>query len=268
MRVTAYLNLNFQAGDYLERIDRAASAGVDGIECYGWDLGVEMDDQLGPPFAAEFDLEALVDRMNEHELEFVYLSGDRPPLTDPAQEAAAIESIERSLELADELGCSYVNVKAGRIQPGMTIESQRQQVVSVLRAIAPAAEAAQSTVLLEPINAIDTPHELVNTATDATSILDAVDSPGVRLLLDLFHEQLGSGNIVNTIRDTVPEYVEHIHAADAPLRSQPGTGELNWETVIDTLEDVGYDGYLGGEFIPSGNPDAALESFVSVAGST
>lgn len=267
MRVTSYLNLNFEDISFQERIDRAAAAGVDGIEFYGWgNLGVEPVESVGDDFYdVEFDVETVAEYVHERGLELVYLSGDRPALTDPDLEDEAVTSIRRSLDLADRLDCQRVNVKAGPNQSGYSRERQRQQVVAVLRRVAPAVEASDTVLALEPINAIDAPGEFLNTAEAGYAILDAVDSPSIKLLLDLYHEQLMRGNIINNLRENAGDYVTHIHTADPPARGQPGTGELAWENVLTALAETEYDGYLGGEFIPQGDPSEALAGFADLA---
>lgn len=266
MHVTSYLNLNFDEIPFRERIDRAADAGVDGIEFYGWgDLGVDQVETVGDAFyEVDFDVEEVAEHVHDRGLELVYLSGDRPALTNPSLEEQAVTSIRRSLELADRIDCHLVNVKAGPVQSGYTRETQRQQVVRVLRRVAPDVEDADTGLALEPINAIDAPTEFLNTAAEGYAILDAVDSPDIELLLDLYHEQLTRGNIINNIRENAGEYVAHIHAADPPARAQPGTGELNWSNVLAALAETEYDGYLGGEFIPQGTPTDALASFAEL----
>lgn len=265
MKVTSYLNLNFDDAPFPERVDMAAEAGVDGIEFYGWDLGMDGGESVADDFyGPDFDPDEVVDRIHEHGLELVYMSGDRPPLTDPDRVDEAVESIERSLELADEYGCRNVNVKTGAVQPGLTRETQRRNVVEVLRRAVPAVEDAEATLALEPLNPIDVPDHFLHAAGEGCDILDAVDSPDVRLLFDIYHEQLARGNILNSLIENASEYVTHFHVADPPARAQPGTGELNWENVFDAVSETGYDGYMGGEFIPEGDPIEALETLVDL----
>lgn len=265
MKVTSYLNLNFDDVPFPDRVNLAAEAGVDGIELYGWDLPVGSvqsaeDNFYGP----EFDLDAVVDRIDAHGLEFVYMSGDRPPLTDPDRADEAVESIERSLELADDYGCRNVNVKAGPVQAGLSRATQRQNVVEVLRRAAPAVEASETTLVLEPLNPIDVPDHFIHAVADGYAILDAVDSPDVRLVFDVYHEQLTEGNICTNLSENLAEYAAHVHVADPPDRSQPWTGELNWDAVFETVSETGYDGYVGGEFIPKGDSVEALETLVEL----
>lgn len=256
MEVTSYLNLNFDDGAFPERVDRAAEAGVDGIEVFGWNLGLGYGpDDLG------FDLDQIAERVEAHDLEFVYLSGARPDLTDPESKADALESIERSVELAEEYGVRNVNVKAGAIQFDLDRETQRQSVIEVLREAAPIVEGSDVTLVLEPLPATD---HFLRRSSDGYAILDAVDSSSVKLLLDLHHEQVVRGNLISNLRRNAAKYVGHVHVADPPPRAEPGTGEVNWDNVFEAVRETDYDGYMGGEFVPSGDPIAALETLVEL----
>ena len=267
MNVTAYLNLNFDDDvPFPDRVDQAAAAGVDGIEFYGWDLGTTTGQSA--TFAsggAELDVDAVVDRIEAHDLDLVYMSGDRPPLTDPALADEALTSIERSLELADQYGCRAVNIKTGPVQVGISREVQRQTIIDTLRRAAPAAEAADAMVVLEPLNPLEAPDHFIHTVAEGCALIDAVDSPSIRVLFDIYHEQLSRGNLVNTISDTLETYAGHVHVADPPDRTQPGTGEINWDRVFETIAQTDYDGYIGGEFRAKGDTVEALETLVDLA---
>lgn len=242
VELSAYLNLLFDSGSFPERVDRVAAAGYDGVEYFGWD----------------HDAAAIADRCGEHGLELVYISGERPPLNDPDAVGEAVESVERSIAVAERVGCRTLNVKSGPTQPELDAPTQRQQVVETLRAVAPAAEAAGVTLVLEPLNTrVDHPGHFTTTAAEGADIVAAVDSPAVKLLFDCYHEQIMHGDVTRSFREHV-EHVGHVHIADNPGRNEPGTGELNYATIVDAIRETGYDGYVGCEFTPTGDPEAAL----------
>lgn len=87
-----------------------------------------------------------------------------------------------------------------------------------------------------------------------------VDSPGLRLNLDLYHAQIGEGNLVALVREALP-WVGEIQVADVPGRCEPGTGEIRYEAIAAALRDGGYDGVIGLEGWAQGDSDAALDAF-------
>jgi len=243
VELTAYLNLLFDEGSFVERVDRVAEAGYDGVEPFGWD----------------HDVEAIAERCDEHGLDLAYMSGERPPLTDPERTEEAIRSVEETLAVAGRVGCRDLNVKSGPAQPGLDPAAQRENVREVLREVAPAAEDAGVTLVLEPLNTrVDHPGHFTTTAAEGAELVAAVDSPRVKLLFDCYHEQIMHGDVIRSFREHVG-HVGHVHVADNPGRHEPGTGELNYANVLDAIRETGYDGYVGCEFRPTGDPMTALE---------
>ncbi len=267
MYVSSYLNLNFDEVAFGKRVELADKAGVDGIEFYGWDIELDsankrketVDDEFYGP---EIDLDKISRQIEEYDLDLVYMSGDQPAMTDPNLREVSLENIEKSVGLASKLGCPNVNVKAGPGQSSLDDLTQHNAVVESLRQAAPIAEEANVTLLFEPLNSRDAPDHFVNTVGESIQILEEVDSPNVQLLFDIYHEQIMCGDIIRTIQNFI-DMIGHVHIADVPTRNEPGTGELNFYNILSALHDEGYDGFIGCEFIPSGDSVSALSDVVA-----
>ena len=97
---------------------------------------------------------------------------------------------------------------------------------------------------------------------EAAEIVNSVDSPNVKILFDIYHQQISEGNLIPNIR-AYQELIGHFHLADHPGRHEPGTGEINYHNVLKAIRDVGYDGFVGLEYWPSGeNHEATLRDVV------
>lgn len=90
----------------------------------------------------------------------------------------------------------------------------------------------------------------------------AVDHPNLRLNLDLYHAQIGEGNLIALVTEAL-EFIGEIQVADVPGRCEPGTGEINYRAVARALRGCGYDGVVGMEAWASGDSDDALDAFVA-----
>jgi hydroxypyruvate isomerase len=88
-------------------------------------------------------------------------------------------------------------------------------------------------------------------------ILDEVGSPHLRFQLDVYHLQRSSGDLARTI-ETLGGRIGHYQIADVPDRHEPGTGEIAFPYVLETIDRTGYDGYVGLEYRPSGTTDDAF----------
>jgi hydroxypyruvate isomerase len=232
-----------------DRIHRAAAADVDAVEFWDW---------------REKDLDAVESAADEAGVEIVgCVAGGE--LTDPEAADDTVETIRESIETAADLGIPTLIATTGPDQDGLDRQTQHDTIVDVLSRVAPDAEDAGVTIALEPLNTVvDHPGYYLTTSEEGFEIVDAVGSPNVTLLYDVYHQQITEGNVIQTISEHV-EDIGHIHVADVPGRHEPGTGELNYANVFGAIDAAGYDGYVGCEFSPTGDPDEAMAGVLEIA---
>ena len=117
------------------------------------------------------------------------------------------------------------------------------------------------TFVLENLNAaVDHPGVPFGRAADTLALVQSVNRPGLRLMLDLYHAQIGEGNLIELLRRSLP-YVGEIQVADVPGRAEPGTGEIHYPAIAAALAELGYDGVIGLEAWASGDEMLALDRF-------
>ena len=93
-------------------------------------------------------------------------------------------------------------------------------------------------------------------------VVKAVDSPRVKLLYDIYHMQIMEGDVIRTIRDNI-RYIAHFHTGGVPGRHElDDTQELNWRAVSLAIVDLGFQGYLAHEFVPTRDPLTSLREAV------
>ena len=100
------------------------------------------------------------------------------------------------------------------------------------------------------------------TAADTLALVEAVDNPYLRMNLDLYHAQIGEGNLIQLVERALP-VVGEIQVADVPGRCEPGTGEIRYPAVAAALNRLGYDGVVALEAFASGDSLLALDRFRS-----
>ncbi len=190
-------------------------------------------------------------------------------LADPDGAAELLRTAARSLEVADQLDCPRLNVHGtgldGRglpvvptevVTPAMWLTAAR-----TLERLAALGERAGRVFTLENLNtAVDHPGTPFARAADTIALVEAVGSPHLRLNLDLYHAQIGEGNLVALVERALP-LVGEIQVADVPGRCEPGTGEIHYPAVAAALDRLGYTGVVALEGWASGDPVEALERF-------
>jgi hydroxypyruvate isomerase len=114
---------------------------------------------------------------------------------------------------------------------------------------------------LENLNTeVDHPGVPFARAADTLALVQAVDSPHLRLNLDLYHAQIGEGNLIELLRRALP-FIGEIQVADVPGRHEPGTGEIHYPAIARMLSEAGYQGMVAMEAWASGDDEIALRRF-------
>jgi hydroxypyruvate isomerase len=132
---------------------------------------------------------------------------------------------------------------------------------SALARIADLGNECDVVFTLENLNlAVDHPGTPFARAEDTLALVSAVGSPHLRMNLDLYHAQIGEGNLIELVERALP-WVGEIQVADVPGRCEPGTGEINYSAVARALDSAGYEGVVGLEAFASGDSDQALAAF-------
>ncbi|RTL36451.1 MAG: hydroxypyruvate isomerase, partial [Rhodocyclaceae bacterium] len=103
----------------------------------------------------------------------------------------------------------------------------------------------------EPLNSRDTLGFMVDRTVPALALLDAAERPNLFLQYDIYHAQVMEGDLARTLGTHLPR-IGHIQLADNPGRHQPGTGEINFPFLFKHLRGLGYGGWIGCEYVPSG----------------
>lgn len=116
------------------------------------------------------------------------------------------------------------------------------------------------TFTLENLNLRDHPGCPFNSTADVLALVSAVNRPELRINLDLYHTQIGEGDLLRWCAACLP-FIGEVQVADNPGRFEPGTGEINYPVIATTLRDMGYAGPVALESFAKGNEEAALEAF-------
>lgn len=154
-----------------------------------------------------------------------------------------------AIEQAKGLGCKNIVGLTGEISSKWTItyDKAAQNVIKFLRRVKGMLEDNNIVMVLETLNQLTDHQNFWLTTTDqAQMIVQAVDSPNIKQLYDIYHQQITEGNLIPNLRDNIAG-IGHIHIGDNPGRKQPGTGEINYPNVFKAIAETGYDGYLAVE---------------------
>jgi hydroxypyruvate isomerase len=240
-----FLDLPFE-----ERVRRIADLGFE-VEIWDW---------------ATKDVDALVRTGATFSSMTGYVTGS---LADPEGAEELLRTAEQSVKVAEQLDCPRLNVHGtgldGRGLPVVATQAVTPTMwltaARTLTRLAELGEQAGRVFTLENLNtAVDHPGTPFARAADTIALVEAVGSPHLRLNLDLYHGQIGEGNLIRLVERALP-LVGEIQVADVPGRCEPGTGEIHYPAVAAALDGLGYTGIVALEAWASGDPVRALERF-------
>ncbi|MER8791984.1 TIM barrel protein [Mesorhizobium sp. M0983] len=129
-----------------------------------------------------------------------------------------------------------------------------------LNRICDMAEAEDVVFTLENLNLLDHPGCPFGSTAAVLALVSSINRPQLRINLDLYHTQIGEGDIVRWCQKCLP-FIGEVQVADNPGRCEPGTGEMNWPYIARALFDMGYRGPVGLEAFAQTDPEAALVAF-------
>jgi hydroxypyruvate isomerase len=189
-------------------------------------------------------------------------------ITDPKRKEEFVADIRAAVAVAKRLGVKMLCVVAGEETEGLDRDRQTAAVIDAFKAAAPIVAPEGVTLILEPLNVlVDHPKQLVVKSEHAAQIIEAVGSPYVRILFDIYHQQISEGNLSGNIR-RYKDLIGYYQLADHPGRYYPGTGEIRYEHVLMTVWATGYRGPIGLEMRPGDREATALEAMRRVDAAT
>lgn len=250
LRFAPNLTMMFTEAPFLERFALAAQAGAHEIEFL---------------FPYEYQPQQLAEQLHKNELKQVlfnlpagdWAAGERGIAANPAKVDEFRVGVQRALEYAAVLQVPTLNCLAGLVLPEVDAGEQRRTLVANIRYAAAACEQRQIRLVVEGINHLDMKGFNLNTAAQVLSVLDEVGHANAFLQYDLFHACREGEDIPAVLTANIAR-IGHIQIADVPGRHQPGSGTMDYPSLFRLLEQLGYNGAIGMEYIPQRNTGESL----------
>lgn len=236
---------------FVERVRKIHSRGL-GVEIWDW---------------TQKDLHELAETGATFQSMTGYVEGD---LLEADGIERFLETARQSVEASKIINCARLNVHGtGLDSNGQAIRkresvtpAERSTARDTLARLADLGAETGTTFMLENLNLlVDHPGTPFGRAEDTIELVSSIDNPHLQLNLDLYHAQIGEGNLVELVRQAFP-WIGEVQVADVPGRLEPGTGEINYSRIAHELTTLGFDGVVGLEGWASGKSGAAVDAFV------
>ncbi len=239
----ANLTMMFNEWPFLDRFDAAADAGFAVVEYL---------------FPYEATPEAIAERLARNNLQQAlfnlppgdWAAGERGIAALPGRFETLKSDVERALDYAAATGVRRLHLMAGLADP-----QDEDAASSYRRSVAYAAgRLAEEGIdlLLEPINGRNMPGYFLNDFGAAERLIADLGLPNLKLQFDIYHRQIIHGDVTMALRRLMP-ITGHIQIASVPSRNEPDGEELNYPYLFGEIDRLGYEGFIGCEYIPRGH---------------
>ncbi len=237
---------------FADRIRLAHQAGLSAVEFWRW---------------TDKDLDAIVAAVAETGIAVSGLVAEPMiALTNPANREAWLQGLRESVAVAQRLGAAVLIVQAGDDLSGFSRAEQRASLIAALTAGAGILEGSGVRLGLEPLNTtIDHPGYYLSSTMEGLDIVDEIDRPEIGIVYDLYHSAVMGEDTREVIGDRIDRIV-HLHVADHPGRSDPGTGQIDLAERLDWLFAQGYRGRIGLEYRPATSDAKSVRAMVKSLG--
>ncbi len=250
-RLAANLSTLFKEVVFLERFAAARRAGFRAVE-YQYPYDFEPEDVAAA--AREAGVQVVLHNMPPGEAQ----RGEHGTACLPGREPRFRDDLERAIAYARAARCTSLHCLAG-VAPLQALAGEAHGTyVRNLKYAAGRLRREGMRALIEPLSARTLPGCFLTGSAQAARVLDEVGEANVLLQYDLFHMQLMEGNLAATLERLLPR-IGHVQLADAPGRNEPGTGEINFDFLLAHIDRLGYSGWVGCEYNPSGDTVESLK---------
>jgi hydroxypyruvate isomerase len=247
MKLSVCLDAVYNKRDFAQSVKEVQQIGYDTIEFWMW---------------WDKDLDAVARAVKDAGVTISTFCTKFVSLVDATKREAYIAGLRDSIAAAKRLNCHQLISQVGQELEGVSREEQRQSLLDGLKACVPLLEQEGITLLVEPLNTIvDHKGYFLTSSKEAFDIVKQVGSPYVKILFDIYHQQITEGHIIATIRENI-EWIGHFHAAGNPGRGELTIGELNYEQIFKAIDEAGFRGHIGLEYFPLEEPSVGLKHLI------
>ena len=232
----------FKDMDFVQAIRRIGALGFDAAETYAW---------------KGLDLDAVKNACEETGVELLSMCTTEFRMTDPSLRTAWLDGLRESCAAAQKVGAKRLITQVGP-DTGAPRQAQHESIVAALRDARPILEDSGVTIMIEPLNTyVNHPGYYLWSSAEAFEIVREADHPLVKVVYDIYHQQVMEGNIIPSITKNL-DCIAHLHAAGHPGRNELQYGENDYRVIFSAVEKAGYAGACGLEYKPLLPPEVSL----------
>ena len=242
MRLCISIPCFFKKMDFCEAIRTCGFLGYDAVETWGW---------------TTLDLERVKATLEETGVELLSMCTSEFRMTTPEHRSLWLTGLRESCIAANRMGVGKLITQVGK-DTGAPRAVQHASILAALREARPILEEYNITLTVEPLNVlVNHPGYYLTTAAEGFQLIREADHPLIKLVYDIYHQQVTEGNIIPSITQNL-DCIAHLHSAGHPGRHELQYGENDYKVIFSAVEQAGYKGACGLEYLPLLDPVESL----------
>lgn len=245
MRICIPIPCFFSGMDFCDAIRKVKELGFDAAETYNW---------------KDLDLEKVRKTCEETGVELLSMCTTEFNMTDPAKREIWLSGLQESCAAAKKAGVKRLITQVGQ-DTGAERAVQHDSIVAALKEARPILEESGVIIMIEPLNTyVNHPGYYLWSSREAFDIIREVNHPFVKVVYDIYHQQIMEGNIIPSITQNL-DCIAHLHSAGHPGRHELQFGENDYHVIFEAVDKAGYTGACGLEYGPTMDSVESLEEF-------
>ena len=248
MKFSVCVESVFDGCDFAESMKEIKNAGIDTIEFWTWD---------------NKNIEAIKSEKESLGINIAGFCTKYFNLVNPDNREQYLSGLKESIEIAKRLNVTKLITQVGDEIKDVSREAHNKSIIDGLKACAPILEESGVTLLAEPLNTfVDHIGYYLYSSGECAEIIRTVNSPNVKMLFDIYHQQIMEGNLISNITKYF-DCIGHFHAAGNPGRNEIYKGEINYKNIFEAIDSLGYKGFMGLEYFTKENPTQTIKDILS-----
>lgn len=227
----------FSHSGFYDRIGEVKKCGIDTVEFWKW---------------TNKDVDKVIELLNENKMNFSVFNIDSKDenlsydlsrgILNAGRADEFLSALNESIPVYKKLGASAMIVLIGEKAPYC-----EENVLKCLNTAKPICEKENVTLIIEPLNDIDRKNYSMPYAKPVFELLKKVESPNIKMLYDIYHQNMMNDFDIDEVKENI-DLIGHFHVADSPGRHEPGTGRVDYVSILKEIGKTGYKGYIGLEY--------------------
>lgn len=251
MNISICIDALFMKKDFIRGMETVKKAGFNNFEFWNWQ---------------NKNIPTILDAKERLGMNITAFCTKMVSLVDATKRDEYISGLKESIKVAEKLGCRKLITQVGAEMKEFTREEQRENLIAGLKACVPVLTEASMILLVEPLNTyVDHNGYYLYKSDEAFDIIEKVASNNVKVLFDIYHQQIMEGNIITNVTKNI-SLIGHFHAAGIPGRHEILSGEINYIEVFKAIDKAGFSEYVGLEYIPAEDAYEGLLKLTAVLG--